>query len=502
MRAMVTTTAKAACLVLGLLAADRAAGNAGPFLMEYPNGAPAALGILARLDPTLKPAQETRLRVVKEDLNISFFHRPRHLRQIATALAAVSATYTIENPTNQPVEVDFGFPILRGIFHDRFPGLSPLVDVNVDGHGIPLQIISNSVIYGVIRRHASGAIEKAIKTDNQLARLVRVVRDAGPPGISRQEALRSYLVTKLRWNERDAALMIQYASLDFGQPKSDPPDRSYMDFTYDDKAANDLVRASLGPLSAIGEQKATQFFAQLASRFDPSAPGTYEAVFKAWGGDVRERSVDLRTGQLRPRETDAMADRTAADANHRGSGPSAAELDPTVYARVDYLDPRAPISEAEKTACLAVLKNLPVTFTFAPMNLLRYRVAFPPTSARVVAVNYEQCTYPDSANGGSYQLAYVLHPATLWKEFGPIHLTIQTPKGVTCKASIPIERGDAVGPPAYVPRDMDVAEKVDVYKAELDKPNDNRDELFIGIDRAGWNATSPENLNQAPRQSP
>ena len=55
-------------------------------------------------------------------------------------------------------------------------------------------------------------------------------------------------------------------------------------------------------MAAIGEQKATQLFAQLASQFDKDAGTNYEAIFAAWGGDVRERSIDLGTGEVRPRE--------------------------------------------------------------------------------------------------------------------------------------------------------------------------------------------------------
>jgi hypothetical protein len=520
---MVTTVAKAACLVVGLLAADRAAGNGGPFLIQYPSGDPAAKGVLARLDPTLKPARETRLRVLKEDLNILFPPRSVHPKE-KTAIppaANVSAAYTIENPTNEPVEVDFGFPILRGIYVFRGMGTWPEVSVQIDKRPTDLDVISNSLIYGVIRRHARGAIDKAIETDNELARLVRGVRDARQLAVPNQEALRDYLVAKLRWNQRDGALMVQYASLDFGQGKSDPRDRWYPPFLYygravdkHKKAAEELAKANLGPLSAIGEQKATQFFAELASRFDPSVAGTYEAIFKAWGGDVRQRAVDLRTGRLRPRETDASADQTAAARADPGwRGPSNAELDTTVYARVDYLDPKAPLSKAEKMACLAVLKNLPVTFTFAPMNLLHYRVEFPPNSTRAVTVGYRQYAYTDTANGGSYQLAYVLHPATLWKEFGPIHLTIQAPKGVACKASVPLTRGVAVAKAGDVPRDL--ADKTDAYKAELDTPDEKSGELFVGIDQAGWDASAPPpannrrpsaqqaapRLNQQPQQS-
>ena len=46
--------------------------NGGPFVIKYPKGDPAAKGVLARLDPSLKPKRETRLRVVREDLKMVF----------------------------------------------------------------------------------------------------------------------------------------------------------------------------------------------------------------------------------------------------------------------------------------------------------------------------------------------------------------------------------------------------------------------------------------------
>ena len=103
--------------VTALSAAGVALANGGPFLIKYPDGDPAAKGILARLSPDLKPAREERLRVVKEDLTITFAGDGRGLRDgTAVPLAIVSAEYTIENPTDEDVQVDFGFPILRGIY--------------------------------------------------------------------------------------------------------------------------------------------------------------------------------------------------------------------------------------------------------------------------------------------------------------------------------------------------------------------------------------------------
>ena len=114
--------------------------------------------------------------------------------------------------------------------------------------------------------------------------------------------------------------------------------------------------------------------------------------------------------------------------------------DPTIYARVDYLDPKAKISDAEKASCRAILKNLPVIFTFAPMNLLHYRVKFGAGSTNTVMVEYQQFAYADTRGPKSYQLAYVLHPASLWDDFGPINLEVIVPEGVAFRASFLIDK--------------------------------------------------------------
>ena len=59
-------------IVGGLLGGSLLRANGGPFVVKYPSGDPAAKGVLARLDPSLLPARETRLRVLKEDLKINF----------------------------------------------------------------------------------------------------------------------------------------------------------------------------------------------------------------------------------------------------------------------------------------------------------------------------------------------------------------------------------------------------------------------------------------------
>ena len=69
--------AGAAFLIGAWCMGQAALGNGGPFVVKHPNGDPAAKGVLARLDPTLKPAQETRLRVIKEDLTLRFVPQRR-----------------------------------------------------------------------------------------------------------------------------------------------------------------------------------------------------------------------------------------------------------------------------------------------------------------------------------------------------------------------------------------------------------------------------------------
>ena len=175
--------------------------------------------------------------------------------------------------------------------------------------------------------------------------------------------------------------------------------------------------------------------------------------------------------------------------------------DPTVYARMDYLDPNAKITAEEKASCEAILRNLPVVFTFAPMNLLHYQAKFPARETRVVTVSYSQYAYADTHGSGSYQLAYVLHPATLWNEFGPIHLAVYVPEGIACKASAAIEKEDnrnesqvqqvAQQPAANAAPGRRVEPVMEVYKVTLQERQEKQGELFIAIDKTAWDKAFP-----------
>jgi hypothetical protein len=486
---------------LSLWAAGLALANGGPFVIKYPSGDPSAKGILARLDPSLKPQRETRLRVLKEDLNIAFLREPF---AAVAPLAAVSAEYTIENPTAEQIEVDLGFPILRGILMDP-TSMAPRPDVRVrlNEQGLPCTIITNSAIYGLIRQQAREVIDKAVAADAALAKLVAAARDSS--GDSREKArgeLASRLTRRMRWNPRDAALLVEYASLDFSKEK--PPAVAAPAGWWFSSGNEDLMRfarANLGPLAAIGEQKATQLFAQLASRFDPKAAASYEAIFEAWGGDVRERSVDVKSGKVRPREM--TADREALN---RGGPEVKADAvllarDPTVYARVDYLDRDPNLTETERAACRAILKNLPVVFTFAPMNLLHYQVKFPAKSTQTLTVTYSQYPYLDTRQPSTYQLAYVVHPASLWRSFGPIHLEVALPEGIPLRTSAKCEKVRAEDRPARAASMVHNPERsrFAVYRGVLRKKTG---ELFLAIDADAWKKNEPKVATGTPGPAP
>jgi len=482
-RTKLTATILISVFVFCILAESPAAGNGGPFVIKYPNGDPAAKGVLARLDPDLKPGRETRLAVIKEDLKVTFGRErpfgPAGKSVDGTPLAHVSAEYTIENPTNEEIEVDFGFPILRGIYVDPLSMMPrPQVNVLLNTNPVKATIISNSAIYGIIRQRAKEVIEKAIAGDIKLNELVSLIQNSNDKTRNTaRNALSSYLVDTLSWNQRDAALMVEYASLDFGKIKSNPPDRNYAGWFGTDIQLYQLINENLGPLAAIGEQRATQFFAQIASRFEPKAAAAYETIFTAWGGDVRERSVDLSTGQVRPREI-------RVDSKILDKQPFTGDFDPTIYARVDYLDPKANISESEKESCRAILKNLPVVFTFAPMNILHYNVKFPAKSTQTLTVSYSQYAYSDTRSPSSYQLAYVLHPASLWDEFGPINLEVAVPEGIDFRASVPcVHDGTIKGRlDPHNPYNSDNG-PLNIYKAQLKQKTG---ELYLAVEANGW----------------
>ncbi len=524
-----------------------AAGNGGPFVIKYPGGDPAAKGVLARIDPDLKPACEERLRVLKEDLKVLFVRDPmfeqrergrlpapapdravapvRSSSEQEPPLAMVSAIYTIENPTDEIIEIEFGFPILRGIYVYPWSMMpSPDAQVTFDAEQIHPNIISSSMIYGMIRQRSQEVIDKALAADPELATRVAKVRAASyvrqrareaiqqvasgkeallkavradanldkliavqdaadPDRAAARQALMGYLTDKMKWEKNPASLMVEYASMELNQMTGHPLDAGTRLYFGDAGEMSRLAYLNMGRLAAIGEQKTTQLFAELASRFDPTVKPTYESIFAAWGGDVRERSVDLATGQVRPREISLDPKLSG------GALAEAASVDPTIYARMDYINPNASLSEGEKASCETIIKNLPVTFTFAPMNLLHYKVKFPARTTKTLTVSYKQYAYADTREPASYQLAYVVHPASLWKQFGPIELEVAVPEGLAVRTSVPCRESgveDRERPkdfPRFGPDKDNARLKVSVYRGTV---TDKTGELFLAVNADGW----------------
>ncbi len=490
--------------VLGLavigLACSLAWGNGGPFTIKHPDGDVSAKGVLARIDRSLMPQREARLEVVKEDLTIRL-EKPHYAVEKLPPLASVSAAYTIKNPTDEEITVEFGFPILRGIY--MLPlSMTPRPDAHVtvapaEGEGrrqsIVPRILSNSLIYGIIRREARDAIEKALAEDEQLAPLIKAIRAGakqadkeqkqqalrrkgkGEPGpaagvAAAEKKLIALLVDQRKWDKRDATLLADYAKLEIGpKAKSNPPDREPMRRAGLEEQK--LLQGNLGPLAAIGEQKATQVFAQLCRKLAPTAAGAYEKIFEAWGGDVRTHALDVKTRKRRPRELELDKD---------GKGPALGP-DRTVYARVDYFDENAKLTEVEKAACKRILKNLDMIFTFAPMNLLYYQAKFPANKTVVLTVRYRQHCFVDTKGEGSYQLAYVLHPASLWESFGPIHLTVRAPHECTPVCTVKLGEDKPVTPDSKTPPLSDTA-----FSATIEDAKGKTGDLLIAIDKAAW----------------
>ena len=123
------------------------------------------------------------------------------------------------------------------------------------------------------------------------------------------------------------------------------------------------------------------------------------------------------------------------------------------------------------------------------MNLLHYQATFPAGDTRTLTVTYWQFAYADTHEPPSYQLAYVVHPASMWEEFGPINLEVAVPEGVPFRASVPCENVRtqnrmvvATPSSAKAPgRPPEVTHTI--YEATL---HDKTGELFLAVGTEAW----------------
>jgi hypothetical protein len=471
-----------ACLS-ALLASAGAFANGGPFLVRRPNGDPAAKGVAAPMLPDLMPGRESRLEVVREDLSFRFTGgetRP---------LVHVTARYTIKNPTDQGITLAVGFPILRGIYVEYSGGAMgsfstyPAYRVQLDGREVGSTVISNSDLFDRIRGDAWKKIVAAMDADPALRPLRARMAAADPTAA---DAVRTELEKQLlamRWEPRDAALLAdlmraigpkptpltaeQHKPIPWPYNAAGPRPRhqifaDQVDFELG-SLGEDSTRYHMGALSSMGELKATQLLSHVAARLAPGASTDYQRLFTAWGGDVREQAVDPGTGVLRPRRDE-------------GKG-SAFDENASLYARLDYFQPNTIMQPARRQACERIVKNLPVVFTFAPMNIIRTELTFPARSTRVVTYDYSQFSFDDLGPPASHQLAYVVHPASFWKTFGPISVTVQAPQGVPVRASIPMRKA--------APHTPSLPAGFVAFTGEL---REKTGELYLSVDCDKWKA--------------
>lgn len=459
-----------------------ALANGGPFIVKYPSGDPAAKGVLARLDRSLKPAGESELEVVREDLRIRFVPDLMYGGAAqAEPVAEVTAEYRIRNPTSSAIQRDFGFPILRGIYMSPF-AMVPMPDVNVmvDGAWVSAKVISNSGIYGIIRGRAREAIDAGISSDKTLAEKVAALAKGGDVA---RDAIEKYLAAERKWSASEAALFSEYVALVREAPTGAVGAAAFAfggDWFERDPGLAAAKRETAKAVRMIGELKATQWLSILAGKFNPETASAYEEIFGAWGGDVRERSVDAATGKVRPREFVVSTQRT-----DRATARSI-YADPTVYARVDYLGATNGLGATEIGRWRRVLKELPVVFTFAPMNLLYYQAAFPAGAERTVTVTYRQYPFIDTKGDETFQLSYVVHPASLWKSFGPIKLSVVTPNGVKPVASVELGAETAAASNLGKNDQAFVGGKPLPSTCRQAMLADKRGELLIGFRKSDW----------------
>lgn len=121
------------------------------------------------------------------------------------------------------------------------------------------------------------------------------------------------------------------------------------------------------------------------------------------------------------------------------------------------------------------------------MNILHYQVKFPAKSAQTLTVSYSQYAYSDTGSPSSYQLAYVVHPASLWKDFGPINLEVAVPEGVGFRGSVACGNGGVEE--RVVNRYNSQKGRFDIYRAVLKQKTG---ELYLAVDAEAWKKTGKQ----------
>ena len=473
-----------------MLACSVACANGGPFFERHVDGSNAVSASMAPFENMI-PGLQDRIACLGEDLTITIDDELRLGRAAEAAKKAsppsgsildgkkidykertsliperlprieVEAKYTLVNTSDGPVKMRFGFPV---IYSAR-----QRVKVVVDGKKTTSHHMSLDDILLHIRAIAAERVAEVLTIDKKLADAVAKINeiesvyssDKPTEAVMRlhnrhraADALRDILKER-RLTDSQVALVSEFFIL----PPSPKPTRLNIEGLAE-RASFYGFRPSLpegGVLARIGALKATQLYTEVLKALAPAQSIDYEQFFRAWGGREKRVSLDLETGEVRER---VLSPIRFAEGGMMGPIP----LD--IYAREEYLNARN-LPKDLKKHLMTVLKNLPVTFAFAPVNMTVYEVAFAPGQKRTVAVEVNQLPSIDGREPVTAQFEYIMKTARYFKEFDHINLEVRAPKGTKLTISPTCTEVVQKGP-----RDRDV------YRARITDYSKN---LYIAI---------------------
>ena len=372
----------------------------------------------------------------------------------------VKAVYELANQTDGTVKIRFGFPALYSARES--------MSVTVDGNRTEAKHLSLDDILQRIRAVAAERIAVAVGGDADLAAAVKRIVEI-PSEYNEKKPAESQL--NLGKRDRAAGMLrrllrkrgltdaqVALVSVFFVLPPSRPkrsgvealpnhPRHMWGGWRFPEK----------GVLRRIGALKATQLYTEVLEALAPQRRIDYEQFFRAWGGANKRVSLDLETGEVRER---VLSPIRFVEGGMMGPIP----LD--VYAREEYLNGRR-LPEDLKKHLMTVLANLPVTFAFAPINMLVYDVTFAPRQTHTVTVTLKQLPSIDGQSPVTAQFEYIVKTAAYFKRFDRIDLAIKAPRGTPIAILPRCAKADDAKDP-----------DVDVYRARITDYGEN---LYVAI---------------------
>jgi len=441
-----------------MLACSVAFANGGPFFERHVDGSNAVGASMAPFENMI-PGLQDRIACLGEDLTITIENELKLGRAAEAAKKApassgtildskginykkihslvperlprikVEAKYTLVNTSDGPVTVRFGFPVIYSPHGSA--------KVLVDGTKTKSHHLSLDDILLHIRAVAAERIAEVLTIDKKLADAVAAINEIESSYDRRKpeksvmnlgkraraaKALRDILKER-GLTDSQVALVSEFFIL----PASAKPVRPNIDALEEHPRYN-ATRAFFperGVLERIGAIKATQLYTEVLKALAPAQGIDYEQFFRAWGGQEKRVSLDLVTGAIRERVLSPIR------FTHGGMmGPIPLDI----YAREEYLNARN-LPKDLKEHLMTVLKSLPVTFAFAPVNMTVYDVTFPPGQKRTVTVEVSQLPSIDGREPVTAQFEYIVKTARYFKEFDHINLEVRAPSGTPLAVS-------------------------------------------------------------------